>query len=415
MTTENDKPVDKSAEAKASPASRKAKKKKRKGRKRKKKSPKKGTTSRGRKARGFPASTFEEALTIPNGIQKFAAGQKIRRLTLFDKLQKSPDSGPSRMLVTNSSKYGLTTGGYQAEYLELTPDGAVATNPEVSARDRLRARFKLAIANIEPFNLLYERYKGSKLPIQAVMRDTLLDSGMSDDDVSECVDTFVLNAKFLNLLQQVAGAERLLPLDHVLEELSDTPPNDIQPLPRVEEEHKPDKPAVANVGWTKVCFYITPIGEPDSEERRHSDLFLSSIVEPALDEFELKVIRADDIGEAGMISRQIIEHIVHARLVIADLSYHNPNVFYELCLRHACRKPTVQIIRASDRLPFDLDQVRTIKIDTSSIYSLVPKLETHKSEIANQVRRALNDPDAVDNPISIFFPNLRTTIETLPK
>ena len=42
-----------------------------------------------------------------------------------------------------------------------------------------------------------------------------------------------------------------------------------------------------------VCFYITPIGEDGSEYRKHSDLFLGSIVEPAIEPFKLKVIRAD--------------------------------------------------------------------------------------------------------------------------
>ncbi|HEX9942922.1 MAG TPA: hypothetical protein VGG03_12965, partial [Thermoanaerobaculia bacterium] len=108
--------------------------------------------------------------------------------------------------------------------------------------------------------------------------------------------------------------------------------------------------------------------------------------------------------------RQIIEHVVHARLVIADLSFHNPNVFYELSLRHACRKPTVQLVRAGDRIPFDIDQVRTVKVDTTSIYTLVPKLDTYKAEIATQVRRALADPDAVDNPIGVFMPGLKALL-----
>jgi hypothetical protein len=132
-------------------------------------------------------------------------------------------------------------------------------------------------------------------------------------------------------------------------------------------------------------------------------------VERAVEEFGLRVIRADQIDKAGMITKQVIEHIVRSRLVIADLSFHNPNVFYELCLRHVCRLPTVQVIRAKENIPFDLDQLRTVKIDTSSIYTLVPQLETYRSEIANQVRRALQDPDAVDNPLSIYYPALKVT------
>jgi hypothetical protein len=159
-----------------------------------------------------------------------------------------------------------------------------------------------------------------------------------------------------------------------------------------------------------ICFYVTPIGEDGSEHRKHSDLFLSSIVEPALEQFQLKVVRADAIDKPGTITRQIIEYLIKSRLVIVDLSFHNPNVFYELAIRHAARLPVVQIIRAADRIPFDLSQSRTIKIDTTDIYSLVPRLEVYKSEIASQVRRALDDPDSVDNPISVFYPSFKTTL-----
>jgi hypothetical protein len=158
-----------------------------------------------------------------------------------------------------------------------------------------------------------------------------------------------------------------------------------------------------------VCFYISPIGDEDSEHRKHADLFLGSIVEPALEEFGLKVVRADMIGKPGMITAQIIDHILKAKLVIADLSFHNPNVFYELALRHISRLPIVQIIRIGDGIPFDLDQVRTIQIDTTDIYTLVPKLQSYKAEIATQVRAVLANPDSVDNPLSTYYPDLRVT------
>src|SRR4051812_32984029 len=41
--------------------------------------------------------------------------------------------------------------------------------------------------------------------------------------------------------------------------------------------------------WGTICFYITPIGAPDSDQRKHSDLFLSSLVQPALAELGLTV------------------------------------------------------------------------------------------------------------------------------
>lgn len=200
-------------------------------------------------------------------------------------------------------------------------------------------------------------------------------------------------------------AERVLKLDHALDELPKLPsgssanahtPRPIG-LPLADDTHD----------WQKICFYITPIGQENSEHRKHSDMFLNCVVEPALREIGLKVIRADHIGKPGMIGVQVVEHVIKSRLVIADLSYHNPNVFYELCLRHVCGLPTVQIIRAMDEMPFDLQQFRTIQIDTTDIYTLVPKLETYKAEIATQVRLALEDPDTVDNPIRAYCPKLR--------
>jgi len=362
--------------------------------------------------RSFPACTFEEALVIANAIQQFASGQRVRKLTLFEHLNKSPDSGPSRQLITNSSKYELTEGGYQADYIELTQDGKIATDSDVPPRERLRARFKLAVEGIAPFKSIYDRFKGNKLPAHAVIKDFLTEGGFQEDDLQECVDTFILNAKFLGILKPIAGAERLLPIEHILEEIPESvESSSVEKTNLVNATSRGSLPSSAPVGsWDKTCFYITPIGEPDSEHRMHSDLFLSSIIEPALAEFGLNVVRADQIGKPGMISAQVIEHVVKSKLVIADLSFHNPNVFYELSLRHSCRLPTVQVIRACDQIPFDLDQFRTVKIDTSTIYTLVPSLETYRSEIANQVRRALTDPDSADNPISIFCPGLKVTL-----
>jgi hypothetical protein len=65
----------------------------------------------------FPASTFEDALELPAAIFKMASGQMVRRITLLDELGKSPTSSATRQLITNSSKYGLTTGSYNAEML----------------------------------------------------------------------------------------------------------------------------------------------------------------------------------------------------------------------------------------------------------------------------------------------------------
>ncbi len=341
-----------------------------------------GATRRSRQARPYPAAPFEEALTLAEAIQKYASGQRVRRLTLLQKMDRSPTSSSTQILITTSGKYGLTTGSYAAEYIELTPLGKVASSPDADAREKISAQFELGISGVEPFKLLYAEYKNKKLPVHDVLRDVLSENGVPQDHVIECVDTFIVNAKFLGLLQTIAGAETLVPIEKVLEEIGPSVTSDIsvQP-PRVATAAKGPTTveATPKTKWSKTCFYISPIGDDDSEVRKHSDLFLNSIIEPALKESGLEVVRADMIGQAGMITSQILEHVMRSKLAIVDLSWHNPNAFYEMAIRHACKLPVIQICRKADKLPFDVNQVRTVVIDTTDIYTLTPKIETYRS------------------------------------
>ncbi|MCA9077631.1 MAG: hypothetical protein KDA93_21575 [Planctomycetaceae bacterium] len=363
---------------------------------------------RKRTVRPFPACSFKDALELAEAIQEHSGGQPIRRLTLFDTLGKAPDSGASRQLITNSSKYGLTTGSYSSDMLELTPDGATATSDEATPREKTRARVKLAIQSIEPFNSVYEKFVNNKLPSRAVLIDAMKDADVSDAAVEEAVDTFLVNAQTVGVLQTLSGAERFVTVDHLLDTLPAAPAdNNIDGKPATQSRSL----ITANAAdFATTCFYVTPIGSDDSEHRKHSDLFLGSLVEPALEQFGLKVVRADAIEKPGLITKQVIEYLLRSRLVVADLSFHNPNVFYELAIRHAARLPTVQITRKQDHIPFDVNQNRTVQIDCTDIYSLVPQLETYRSQIANQARRALEDADASDNPITLFWPSLQVTL-----
>src|SRR5687767_606167 len=92
------------------------------------------------------------------------------------------------------------------------------------------------------------------------------------------------------------------------------------------------------------CFVISPIGPADSEVRRRADGVLSAIIEPAVGPLNLVPVRADRISESGHITTQVIEHVLKAAAIVADLSDHNPNVFYELAVAHAFSRPVVQII-----------------------------------------------------------------------
>ena len=360
-----------------------------------------------RKARPYPASSFADALVLGEAIMRHAAGERVRRLTLLEKMDKSANSGATKMMITNSGKYGITKGSYAAEFLELTDHGRVVVDTGKDESVRRQAAFALAVEGVPPFKLLYDQYKDKRLPEREIMKDVLQDSEIDVPDPDECVDTFTVNVKEMGLLRTIGGAETLVSIGQAIDEL---PKADTFPVQRGNTFPTAlARNVVAGTDepgdWEKICFYITPIGADDSIERKHSDLFMSSLVQPALDELGLTVVRADQIGEPGMITTQVLEYLKRARLAIADLSYLNPNVFYEVALRHALRLPVVQIIRKADRLPFDVNQSRTLVFDTSDIYALVPKLQTYRSEIANQARKAMEDPESVGNPVSVFYPD----------
>ena len=147
----------------------------------------------------------------------------------------------------------------------------------------------------------------------------------------------------------------------------------------------------------KQCFVISPIGEPDSETRKRSDQVLKHVVRPAANSCGYKAVRADEIDKPGIITSQVIQHVVNADLVVADLTERNPNVFYELAIRHALRKPLVQIIRKGEAIPFDVAATRTIYVDHKDLDSV----EAARNEIVEQIKALEKDSSDIETPISV--------------
>lgn len=168
-----------------------------------------------------------------------------------------------------------------------------------------------------------------------------------------------------------------------------------------------------HVDYSKTCFIITPIGADDSIERKHANMMLNHLVKPVCEELGLIVVRADMIDKAGLITQQILDYIAKSGFCIADLSFNNPNVFYELGVRHVCQLPTIQIIRKGDKIPFDVSQGRTIIIDTSDIYSIMDRFESGRKELKEHLNKQTNNIKndiADDNPIKIYLPDLKVTL-----
>jgi len=148
---------------------------------------------------------------------------------------------------------------------------------------------------------------------------------------------------------------------------------------------------------SKDCFVISPIGEQGSETRERSDQVLEYVIKDAIEEYGYHPVRADEISEPGIITTQIIERVLESPLVIADLTGQNPNVFYELAVRHAARLPVIQLIDSEQEIPFDIANTRTVHFTLSDVEAY----ETAKSEIQNQIESIEEGDDEVDNPVSV--------------
>lgn len=148
---------------------------------------------------------------------------------------------------------------------------------------------------------------------------------------------------------------------------------------------------------SKNCFVIAPIGEPDSDTRKRSDQVLKHVIKPAVASCGYEAVRADEIEKPGMITSQVIQHIITDSLVVADLSEYNPNVFYELAIRHALRKPFIHLIEEGERIPFDVANTRTIHVNHRDLDSV----DSAKNEIINQVRSLEGDAGSIETPFSI--------------
>lgn len=148
----------------------------------------------------------------------------------------------------------------------------------------------------------------------------------------------------------------------------------------------------------KACFVIAPIGDAGSDIRKRSDQVLRHVISPAVTACGYdEPIRADQISEPGLITSQVIQHIVDDPLVVADLTGRNPNVFYELAIRHAIRKPLIQLIKKDEQIPFDVAGTRTIHLDIQDLDSV----EDAKKEMGNQIRHVERNPEGMETPISV--------------
>jgi len=153
----------------------------------------------------FPKNTLREVLRIAQSIQDINAGRPYNRLDLALSVGYSPESSGFRTLISSSSRYGLTEGGYQAETISLTPLGKQIVCP-INDEERKAGLLK-ALRNIEIFDKILDHFNNSKLPKDDFLKNTLeRNYEIPKNDIEQFLDIFKRNLSDWGLLVDMRGS-----------------------------------------------------------------------------------------------------------------------------------------------------------------------------------------------------------------
>ena len=122
---------------------------------------------------------------------------------------------------------------------------------------------------------------------------------------------------------------------------------------------------------SKSCFVIMPISDMEGYDAGHFTTVYKHLLKPACEEAGYIVRRADEVKQSNYIIIDILKKIIDADIVVCDLSGHNPNVLYELGIRHAFNKPVLLLKDNRTEKVFDIQGLRYTQYDYSLRADLV--------------------------------------------
>lgn len=155
----------------------------------------------------------------------------------------------------------------------------------------------------------------------------------------------------------------------------------------------------------KTCFVAMPIRKAGTSEHDHFLTIYNVFFRPPLEEQGYVVDRGDQSIDSGSINRRIIEDLSSADLVVADLTTLNPNVMYEIGIRHTLRKKGTILVfdekYTGGSVPFDLNDYRYVEYSAE-----FNRLEEFRTRFTSVLEGLGNSSIQSDNPIHDYIPYL---------
>ena len=317
----------------------------------------------------YPRHSLEKALRIPRAIIDQNAGKETTENEAARFLGITNTKGPFLLEVSSALKYGFLERPSPG-LLKPTELAKRIIRPQ-SPDDELKG-LREAVLKAPVISDVYKHYRGENLPDRQFFENALVDTfKIPAEKLSEFIEIFTDSLNKAKLIENVGEKQRILDISS--ERNSPT-------VDTTSEFKKLSK--AASVSSTDTCFVMMPFAAPLGE-------YYSKIYEPAIEKAGLKAVRADDdIFGTGKIIDQIWSGITSAKVLIAELTSRNPNVYYELGLAHALKKPVVLICSNEHDVPFDLKHIRVIYYDMHDPFWGTKLIE----KVAENILSAISNP-----------------------
>ncbi|WP_405433118.1 hypothetical protein [Micromonospora sp. NBC_00617] len=316
----------------------------------------------------YPRHDVRRALRIPQAILDQNAGHPStpNETAAFLGVGYSGEFGVE---ISSAKKYGFLES--QGGKLAVTDRAKQALRPR-SDTDEENA-LREAVFNAPEISDVYAHYRGEYLPDERFLKNALVEQfGIPANKVSEFLDIFSASLQAVGLI--IKDNDRIKIVDVGREDA-------VRVSSKSATTRRTPPREVLETGDT--CFVMQPFSG-------HHGGYYEMLFKPAIEKSGLRPVRADEnIFGSGKIMDQVWRGIRAARVLVAELTTRNPNVFYELGLAHALGKPVVLVSSGLDETPFDLHHIRVIYYDINDPFWGTKLID----KIAENIRSAIDNPE----------------------
>ena len=279
--------------------------------------------------------------------------------------------GPFAVEIGSAKKFGFLDSPEQGK-IHPTELARRILRPK-SPEDQLSG-VREAVLQAPDIADVYKHYRGENIPQDTFFKNTLVDTfGIPEADFLDFKQVFLESLQAAKLTEEHGENTRILDVS----EPSSTSAGEEK------SDHLKKLGAAVQVNPGDSCFVMQPFAQPYGG-------YYDKVFKPAIEKAGLHPVRADaEIFGTGKIIDQIWRGINNAKVLIAELTTRNVNVFYELGLAHALQKPVVLVASNEPDVPFDLKHIRVIYYDVTDPFwgnKLIDK-------IAENILSALKNPE----------------------